>query len=240
MRKLVLALVLFGGVALFLAICGTGRWADLGLNLVAEAAGISVTIFVIDALLKRDAARRAAPQQICAYHDIHSMVTRMILLYQMIYRVSGRRATTLSELLAEPSYHEYMKRVLLDDPAPVVPAKSWLGFFCGECSDFRSRASQIMLRYSSVLDPAAYKLVHQIHDQTWEPGLLQTVVNEARRNGSRQFSSLDSLLSFPSEWTSCLQELIIWLDLERLRLTDFAAFTEKSVHEEMFGTHDRT
>lgn len=238
MRKLAVAVVMFGGVALFLAICGTGRWADLGLNLVAEAAGMSVTIFVIDALLKRDAARRAAPQQICAYRDIRAMVTRMILLYQMIYGVSGRSVTGLSELFDEPSYHEYMKRVHLDDPAPVRPARSWLGFFCSECSDFRSRASQVMLRYSAALDPAVYELVHQIHDQTWESGLLQAVVTEARKAGAKQFSSLDSLLSFPSEWIRCLRALVMWLDLERVRLASFAALPEKSVLEEMFATHD--
>lgn len=150
------------------------RYADLWLNLSAGFIASSITISVIDRILKKQKEMDERPLRQAMYRDIQLFASRFISMWQEMYvhSVETRKNMTVDEFF-EPSSIEVIRNSLdLSCKANVYPEQTWFSHIANSSQDLEERGQKILSTYASIAEPEVLQAIHYlINDGAYIGGL---------------------------------------------------------------------
>lgn len=166
------------GILLFLLIV-SNFWPDLGLNLFSEAAGVVVTIFVIDRILKHQERKRLTPVLKAIERDAHQIagrITRILMRALESNLLPGEDALIEScdgmwDSRLSAVYDRFDANTVCNVMQIGLPHGAymqWSVFLPTEVAPLRSAVQGFLERYSAIAPPDLVEAVHAI-ENTLEP-----------------------------------------------------------------------
>lgn len=197
--------ILFGVVGLLLAI-GLFCWQvwepgrEFGLNFTTEILGVIVTVFIIDRLIKQREERKSIPLKLAAYEDVRMFITKYAIFWQYLYRnsVPEDDPDTLEEFFSHKGMGKIWENLYIKAEIGNPIRNSMWKHLSDNVSAFKRKSDQLLERHANVLDPQAYKFLHQLAE-SWCIGELINLPESFQGNTERYgISILASYCSFPA------------------------------------------
>jgi hypothetical protein len=156
---------------------------EISLNLATEVAGILVTVWLVDSVMrKRDENNR---RRLCraAFLQFRLPLARHLALMQAMFKAAipnppEHLPTTFDELFG-PEYYVQLGFLDLAKPAPVASRIEWVDYLAQECLHFQKAAATTTDRYIAFLDPEVVEVFEQVLDSSF---LSMTIQFPAVRN----------------------------------------------------------
>lgn len=153
------------------------RYADLWLNLSAGFIASSITISVIDRILKKQKDANERPLRQAMYRDIQLFTSRFILLWQEMYlhSVEARTNMTVKEFFAPTSIDTIRNSLDLSCMANVYPEQNWFSHIENTRKDLESRGQKILATYSNIAEPEVLQSIHYLINDSAYLGRLNLI-----------------------------------------------------------------
>jgi hypothetical protein len=169
---IVLALSGFILVGLLCWLCFS-KTENFGLNFFTNMLGVTVTIFVIDRLIKNREEARSIPQKLAAYEDVRLYTSRYISFWTNVYResVPEEEPDTLEIFFSEAGMTKILDYLYMDSEPNVYPSRKWYNWIAQNAKEFKENGDKLLDRYSHNLDPIAFGYVHQLTESFFNNAL---------------------------------------------------------------------
>ena len=140
------------------------RYADLWLNLSASFIASSITIAVIDRIIKKQKEQNEKPLRSAMYRDIQLFTSRFVSLWQEMYlhSVEDRVNMSAEELFCTDTINIIRGHLDLSCNANVLPKQTWFSHIENSRKDLVERGEKILSMYSGVAEPEAIQAIHHI------------------------------------------------------------------------------
>ena len=170
-------------------------WRGFALNLATEIVGILLTVFLIDAVLRRREDREQARYRSLALRQLWRPLNRQADLFSNIYKASAERRpkreiSSVSELFDE-DYFNAIERLDATAASGTVrgvmdqEGMPWYECIDQEMSGFKEALGHMIDKYAMYLDPDTIDVVERLIDSNFiNVGRLgRIVVENARQMG---------------------------------------------------------
>lgn len=188
------------------------RLSDFGLNAFTETLGLILTVLLVDTLLRRHEKARLLPQMQTAYEDVRLLVSRIILFWSEIYRLSVPEPcpADVNALLSPRAFEQMLQSLNMNADANVTPRRSWFEAFPQGIQDHLDQANMILQRHSTVLDPEAYRCVHSLTRMLLTPQLMAAIRQSDREHHCPRPAVLQSYFALGEDYLDSINTLVAW------------------------------
>jgi hypothetical protein len=147
---------------------------DFGLNFFTEISGATITVVILDRLIKTREDRKNIPQKLAAYEDVRLYVSRYISFWTQTFAecVPGPEPENLSLFFSEQGMSKILNYLYMDSEPNVTPPRKWWDWIPHNAKEFRDNGDKILDRHYGNLDPEAYGYVHQLTESSFNGVLL--------------------------------------------------------------------
>jgi hypothetical protein len=141
---------------------------DFGLNFFTEMLGATITIFVLDRLIKHREEKKNIPQKLAAYEDVRLYTSRYISFWIDAYResVPEEEPETIDIFFSENGMSKIWNYLYMDSEPNVTPSRKWWTWIIQNVQEFKSQGDKILDRYSYNLDPVVFGFLHQLTESS--------------------------------------------------------------------------
>ena len=177
------------------------RFADLWLNLSASFIASSITIAVIDRIIKKQKAQNEKPLRSAMYRDIQLFTSRFVSLWQEMYlhSVEDRVNMSVEELFSANTINAIRGHLDLSCNANVLPKQTWFSHIENSRKDLVERGEKILSMYSVVAEPEAIQAIHHIITDNTLLGRLDLIALIHRHDTANHIPRPTILASYTSE-----------------------------------------
>ena len=153
------------------------RYADLWLNLSAGFIASSITISVIDRILKKQKEADERPLRQAMYRDIQLFTSRFISLWQEMYlhSVEARTNMTVEDFFSPSSIEVIRNSLDLSCMANVIPAQTWFSHIENSRKDLEDRGQKVLTTYANIAEPDVLQAIHYLINDSAYLGKLNLI-----------------------------------------------------------------
>ena len=147
---------------------------EFGLNFFTEVLGASITILVLDRLIKNREDKKNIPQKLAAYEDVRLYVSRYVSFWATTFResVPEQEPENINLFFSENGMEKILNYLHMDSEPNVTPPLKWWDWIVHNAKEFKENGDKILDRHSSILDPEAFSYMHQLTESLFNGMLL--------------------------------------------------------------------
>lgn len=176
---------------------------DFGLNFFTEILGAIVTILVIDRIIKNREEGKYIPQKLAIYEDVRLFMSRYLHFWLSTFKESVPEddPPNIETFFSENGLGKIWPHLYLDAVPKVTPQRTWWDWLVQSGDDLTKLGDKILQRHSGLLDPIAYRYIHQLTECTFFSSikLIPTLRAIDINDGFPRPKILQSYSSKPSE-----------------------------------------
>jgi len=200
---------------------------DISLNLGTEVFGILLTVWLIDAVIRKNEEKERERLKILIAVQSRIPLLHLAILLLKIYKASLPQAHTSPPLtfkeLFGPDFTKQLAFFDFTKPAPVTPARPWFQYINEEFNKFNSSLSETAAKYAFFMEVEALELMEELQSAplTRLMALISGIIQSDRENNFNRprytlFAGPDMAEAITT-YTDLFQKLI---DRTNLRLSD--------------------
>jgi len=146
----------------------------LGLNFFTEILGVIVTVFLVDLIIQKREQQRILPLKISAYEDVRTYIGLIVSFWVKTFRevVHEDDPETLQDFFSENGMLKVLNNLNINSEANVIPPTKWNKWIVFKNKDFKEKGEKILERHITVLDPIAYRYIHNIVNSSFINALI--------------------------------------------------------------------
>lgn len=151
--------------------------SDLCLNLLAGFIASSITIGVIDRIIRKQQAIKDNPIKKALYRDVQLFTSRLISFWQEMYVQSTENRTqiTIEELFAPSNIIEIGGNLDLNGFPNVTPEQNWFTYIEHQRKDLSVLGEKILSTYINIAEPEVFQSIHYLTNDSSYLGYLRWV-----------------------------------------------------------------
>lgn len=207
------------------------RYADLWLNLSAGFIASSITISVIDRILKKQKETDERPLRQAMYRDIQLFTSRFISLWSEMYlhSVEARTNMTVEDFFSPSSIEVIRNSLDLSCMANVSPARTWFSHIENSRKDLEDRGQKVLTTYANIAEPEVLQAIHYLINDSAYLGRLD-MIEKIHGHDTREHVPRPPLLALhtlePKELDATMvSQLFNWCHTQYKKLQGMSADT---------------
>ena len=146
------------------------------MNVGTEVFGILLTVWLIDAVVRRIEERERERVRIIVSTQSRIPILHHALLLLQIYKASVANAPTDPPMTFKELFgHDYATQLAfcdLNKSAPIMPARTWYQHVHNECQTFQSCLSQTIEKYAVFMEIETLEIMEEMKDSSFARLLL--------------------------------------------------------------------
>lgn len=221
-------------------LCGAkqeiGWLRDLSLNVGTEVFGIVLTVFLIDAVIRRNEVRERRRVRRVAFQQLRIPLIHHLTVLQQMYKAAifnppERQPVEVRELFTD-SYFVQVAFLDFSKPAPVdsVVPLQWFDWLRMEATNFKAALGRTIEKYATFLEGGSVELLEGLINSHFLSLLIQVPAvrdTDIRENTRRSYNVLsgEGMVEFVREYVDKFSSLVelynaAVLDNEKVRMDD--------------------
>lgn len=196
--------------------------SEFGLNFFTEISGATITVFILDRLIKNREEKKNIPLKLAAYEDVRLFTSRYSSFWTDAFHdcVPEDDPETVEYFFSDNGMKKILRYLNIDAKANVASQINWFDYIVSSAKEFKNHGDKVLDRHPN-LDPIAYGYLHNIIEGSMINCLIQSpgLKNWDAQNNFPRVKILQSYCVQPNqEEYEAILGLIKWCEESYLQL----------------------